>query len=68
MHAITLKLDPDELSEIIQAYQTIQTLLERVISPNELYQTSFLTGIKQALEEVKSGDYEEVGSFDDFIA
>ncbi len=68
MQSVTLKLNPNELQEIIQAYQTIQSFLEKVISPNELYQTSFLKGVKQAVKEVKSGDYEEVESFDDFIA
>jgi hypothetical protein len=42
--------------------------MEKILSPNELYQTEFLQGIQEAIHDVQSGRIKEVGTFEDFIA
>jgi len=68
MRNIALQISEDELDQVLQAYQTIQRFVEKLVSPNELYQREFLTGLQEALHDVQSGNIAEVGSFDDFIA
>jgi hypothetical protein len=67
MPDVTIQLSEKELSEIITAYQSIQAFLGKIISPNELYQDEFLSGLTEAQNEVKSGDFTEVKTFNDFI-
>lgn len=52
---------------VLEAYRTQQTFLEKIASPNELYQADFLEGIKEAQDEAKSGRFEEVGGFEEFV-
>lgn len=67
MSGITITLSDKEFSEMITAYQNIQTILNKIISPNELYQAEFLRGLQEAQEDVESGNFTEVKNFDDFI-
>ena len=64
---ITVQISPQELTNVLHAYQTIQTFLEKFLSPNELYQTEFLKGLQDAQTDVETGQFEEVASFDEFI-
>ncbi len=65
---ITLQITPQELDEIIKAYQIIQTFLNKIISPNELYRHEFLKGLQTAQLEVEKGQFEEATTFDEFIS
>lgn len=67
MRNITIELSPREFTELLQAYQTLQVFLDKVMSPNELYRENFLTGLRTAQREVEMGQFEEVHSFDDFL-
>ena len=66
MQNVTIQITEEELSELLQAYQTLQTFLERLISPNELYQPEFLKGLKEARDDVRVERFDEVESFKDF--
>ncbi|MGE0086158.1 MAG: hypothetical protein AB7S75_17260 [Desulfococcaceae bacterium] len=63
----TICISKQELGEILQAYHTIRNFLEKIVSPNELYQGKFLTDMQDAHSEIASGQYEEVKTFDEFI-
>ncbi len=67
MKNITIELSPQEFTELLQAYQTLQMFLDKVMSPNELYRENFLSGLRSAQLEVEIGQFEEVHSFDDFL-
>jgi hypothetical protein len=63
---VTIHITEKDLSGLLQAYQTLQTFLDRFTSPNELYRSDFLNGLKKAQDDVKAGRLEEVRSFEDF--
>ena len=67
MGNITIQISEKEFKGVLEAYRTLQTFLEKIASPNELYQADFLEGIKEAQDEIKSGRFEEVGSFEEFV-
>jgi hypothetical protein len=67
MKNITVQLSQQELNEIVKAYHTITFFLEKIVSPNELYRDEFLKDLEIAHTEVKTGAFEEVRTFDDFI-
>ena len=67
MQNITLEISEDELREVTQAYQVLQSFLARIISPNELYNAEFLDGLKKAQREVAEKDFTEVTDFAGFI-
>jgi|GEM_PF-986403 hypothetical protein len=67
MKNITVELSQQELNEILKAYHTIRIFWEKIISPNELYRDEFLKGLETANTEVKTGAFEEVRTFEDFI-
>jgi len=67
MKSITLEISEDELREVTKAYQTLQTFLGRIVSPNELYNAEFLEGLQEARTEQKDKDFTEVTSFADFV-
>ena len=52
----------------LDAYNTLQSFLDKLIPPNELYQEKFLNGLKDAVTDVKSKNYSEVKSFEEFIS
>ena len=66
MQNVTIKITEEELSGLLQAYQTLQAFLERFTSPNELYRADFLSGLKEALDDAEAGRLEEVRTFGDF--
>jgi len=65
---ITLQITPQELDEIVRAYQVIQAFLNKIISPNELYRHEFLKGLQTAQLDVEKGQFREVTTFDEFIS
>ncbi|HEY0657185.1 MAG TPA: hypothetical protein VGD05_01865 [Pyrinomonadaceae bacterium] len=67
MKSITLQISEEELLEVISAYQTLQNFLEKIVSPNEIYQSEFLDGLRQAQAEVQNKEFVEVKSFADFV-
>jgi hypothetical protein len=67
MKTVTIKMSEEEFKEVLQAYQTSQSFLEKITSPQELYQAEFSEGLKEALADVKSGRIEEVNSFEAFV-
>jgi hypothetical protein len=67
MQNITLQISEDELREVTQAYQVLQSFLARIISPNELYNAEFLEGLKEAQNEVAEKDFVEVTDLAGFI-
>jgi hypothetical protein len=67
MSNITIDISEEELQGVLQAYKILQTFIEKIASPNELYQTDFLEGLQEALDDVQTGSLMEVKSFEDFI-
>ncbi|MGR3319920.1 MAG: hypothetical protein ACUZ8O_15745 [Candidatus Anammoxibacter sp.] len=67
MGNITIQISEKEFEGVMEAYQTLQSFFGEIISPNELYQTGFLKGIKEAQDEAGSGQLEEVNSFGEFV-
>lgn len=67
MQNITLQISEDELREVTQAYQVLQSFLARIISPNELYNAEFLDGLREAQQEVADKDLTEVTDFAGFV-
>ncbi|OQY57113.1 MAG: hypothetical protein DRR08_01310 [Candidatus Parabeggiatoa sp. nov. 2] len=67
MKSHTIQLSTTELTDILQAYNTLKTFLEKLISPNEIYRDDFLKGLQAAQSELDTGKLEEVKTFDDFI-
>lgn len=67
MKNITLQISEEELSEVISAYKTLQAFLEKVVSPNEIYESEFLEGLHQSQTEVQNKEFSEVKSFADFV-
>ena len=67
MGNITIQISEKEFKGVMEAYQTLQSFLGKIVSPNELYQAGFLKGIKEARDEVNSGQFEEVNSFEEFV-
>ena len=67
MQNITLQISEDELREVTHAYQVLQSVLARLISPNELYNAEFLDGLKQAQNEIAQEDFVEVTDLAGFI-
>ena len=55
MENVTIQFSEKELHEVINAFNTIRHFFGKAISPNELYQERFLTGLMQAREEVETG-------------
>ena len=67
MRNITLQISEQELSEVVSAYKTLQAFLEKVVSPNDIYQSEFLEGLQQSQTELENKEYSEVKSFADFV-
>ena len=61
-------LQDKDLSQLIQAYRTLEDLLSRYIRKEDLYTKSFIKGIEQSLREVKRGKTKAVKIFDEFAA
>ena len=67
MKSVTIQMSEEEFQGVLYAYQTLQSFLEKLISPNELYYPDFLAGLQEALKEADTGNVEEINSFGDFI-
>lgn len=67
MQNITLQISEDELREVTQAYRVLQSFLAKIISPNELYNSEFLSGLEEAQQEVAEKDFTEVTDFTGFV-
>ncbi|CAN5624689.1 hypothetical protein BH24ACI2_BH24ACI2_08840 [soil metagenome] len=67
MAEITIQISEEELKGVMQAYQTLQNFLEKITSPNELYQAEFLEGLREAQAEVQKSQTSEVKIFADFV-
>ncbi len=67
MRNITLQMSEEEFSEVISAYKTLQSFIEKVVSPNEIYESEFLEGLQQSQTEVVKKEFTEVKTFADFI-
>ena len=65
---MTIEVSPQELTELLQAYRTLQMVLEKVISPNDLYLSEFLDELQVSQQEIERGQFDEVKTFDDFIS
>lgn len=68
MENITIKISKKELSSVLDAYNTLQSFLSKILPPNELYHQKFLTGLREAKSDVNTGQYVEVNSFEEFIS
>ncbi|MDL1974020.1 MAG: hypothetical protein LWX55_04415 [Deltaproteobacteria bacterium] len=66
MQNVTIQITEQELSGLLQAHQTLQAFLERFLSPNELYRSDFLKGLKEAQDDVEAGRLDEVRNFENF--
>ena len=67
MKNITLEISEEELREVTKAYKTLQSFLEKVVSPNEIYTDEFLEGLDKAQAEIKDKNFVEVKGFADFV-
>ena len=67
MKNITLEISEEELREITKAYKTLQSFLEKIVSPNEIYTDEFLEGLHEARADIKDRNFVEVKSFADFV-
>ena len=67
MRNITLQISEKELLEVVAAYKTLENFLEKVVSPNELYKSEFLEGLRQSRAEIENKEFSEVKSFADFV-
>jgi hypothetical protein len=66
MQNVTIQITEQELSGLLQAHQTLQAFLERFLSPNELYRSDFLNGLKEAQDDIEAGRLYEVRNFENF--
>jgi len=66
MQNVTIQITEQELSGLLQAHQTLQAFLERFLSPNELYMSDFLNGLKEAQNDIEAGRLDEVRNFENF--
>ncbi|HDL17427.1 MAG TPA: hypothetical protein ENH29_00060 [Bacteroidetes bacterium] len=67
MANITIQISQEELSNVLDACNILQSFLGKIVSPNELYQEKFLIGLKEAEAGVRSKKFVEVKSFEEFI-
>jgi hypothetical protein len=68
MENLTITISKEELTDILYAYHTMNSFIEKIISPNDIYLDEFLIGLEQAKNEINSGKLNEVKDFNDFIA
>ncbi len=67
MPNVRIEISEEEFTRVLEAYKTLQTFMEKIVSPNELYQTEFLEGLEDALTQAETGDMDEVNSYEDFV-
>ncbi len=67
MKTVTIEMTEEDVKGVLQAYQILQSFLEKITSKQDLYQSEFLDGLEESLADVKSGHLEEVNSFESFV-
>ena len=68
MATLSITLSEEQLSKILEAYKTIQDFLGSILSPNEIYHSQFLDGLRESDEDIRKGNMNEASSFDDFVS
>ena len=68
MRTENVVVSDEQLAKLIDAYNTIQEFLGSVLSPNEIYTSEFLAGLRESGDDRADGRVTEVRSFDDFTA
>jgi len=61
-------LNDEQIVELLDAYQTMGKLIERLVGRERLYHPQFLAGLESALKEVAAGRTREVKNFEDFAS
>jgi hypothetical protein len=67
MSNVTLEFSEEEIREVTNAYRVLQRFLDKLISPNDLYNEEFLVGLCESQQQVAEKQFTEVKNFADFI-
>ena len=67
MSNVTLEISEEEIREVTNAYRVLQRFLDKLISPNEIYNDEFLEALSEARQEVAERKFTEVKDLADFI-
>lgn len=62
-----IKVTDLELSSLLEAYSTMQNFLEKVLTPDQIYNPKFINELNHSIENVKSNNFVKVESFEDFV-
>jgi hypothetical protein len=62
-----IKVTDLELSSLVEAYSTLQNFLEKVLTPDQIYNPKFINELNNSIEEVESKNYVTVSNFEDFV-
>ncbi|MCX6148047.1 MAG: hypothetical protein NTW25_12500 [Candidatus Kapabacteria bacterium] len=62
-----IKLTDLELSSLLEAYSTLQNFLEKVLTPDQIYNPKFINELNNSIEEVESKNFVTVSNFEDFV-
>ncbi len=68
MKNITVSFTEDELQSFCQAYLVLQHFVEKILPTEEIFNQEFLEGMREAVQDIRTGRTREVHSFDDFVA
>jgi hypothetical protein len=61
-------LNDTQLIKLLEAYQTIGEMLEKLVGRERLYRPQFRKGLESALQDVARGRTTEVKTFEDFAS
>ena len=67
MSNVTLEFSEEEIREVTNAYRVLQRFLDKLISPNDLYNEEFIEGLSESQQQKADGHFTEVKNFADFI-
>ena len=67
MSNVTLEFSEEEIREVTNAYRVLQRFLDKLISPNDLYNDEFLEGLAESQQQVAGKQFTEVKDLADFI-
>ena len=62
-----IQVSANELSSLVEAYSTIQSFLEKVLTPEQIYNKEFINGLNQSILDIKNKDFVKVTSFEEFV-
>jgi hypothetical protein len=68
MKNITVNFTEDEIQNFFQAYLMLQQFIEKILPEEVIYKHSFLEGVREAAQDIGTGQTREVHSFDDFVS